>query len=89
MGFYNAPATFQTLMNITFHDFLDEFMVIYIYDLLIFSKDKESHYKHLKIVGARLKEHEQYVVPKKCEFFEENINFLGLLIGIYGLRVNP
>ena len=89
MGLCNAPATFQTLMNNIFHDCLDEFMVVYMDDLLIFSKDKESHYKHLEIVLSRLKEHELYVAPKKCEFFEENIDFLGLLIGKDGLQVNP
>ena len=89
MGLCNAPATFQSLMNSIFHDCLDEFLVVYMDDLLIFSKDKEGHYKHLEIVMSRLKENELYVSPKKCEFFEENIDFLGLLIGKDGLRVNP
>jgi len=89
MGLCNAPATFQSLMNSIFHDCMDEFIVVYMDDLLIFSKDKESHYKHLEIVMSRLEEHELYVSPKKCSFMQENIEFLGLIIGNDGIKVNP
>ena len=89
MGACNSPATFQSLMNEIFHDCIDEFLVVYIDDLLVFSKDEESHYRHLEIVLKRLKEHELYVSPKKCEFFTDEMEFLGLLIGKNGIRVNP
>ena len=89
MGLCNAPATFQSLMNSIFHDCMDGFIVVYMDDLLIFSKDKESHYKHLELVLSRLEKHELYVAPKKYEFMKDNIDFLGLLIGKDGIRVNP
>ena len=58
-------------------------------DVLIFSKDEESHLKHLEIVLKHLQEHELYVSPKKCEFMREEIDFIGFLVGKKGLRVNP
>lgn len=89
MGLCNSPATFQSLMNHIFHECLDEFLVIYMDDLLIFSKDEESHYRHLETVLSRLEEHELYVAPRKCEFMKDNSDFLGLLVGKEGIRVNP
>ena len=55
----------------------------------MFSKIEGRHYRHLEIVLQRLKEHELYVSPKKCEFFKDEIDFLGLLIGKNGIKVNP
>ena len=69
MGLCNAPATFQTLMNQIFYDCIDVFLVVYMDDLLIFSKDEESHYRNLETVLSLLKEHKLYASPKKCEFF--------------------
>ena len=89
MGVCNSPATFQSLMNEIFHDFIDAFLCVYIDDLLVFSKNEESHYRHLEIVMNRLKEHELYVSPKKCEFCKDEMDFLGLLIGKNGIKVNP
>ena len=89
MGLCNAPATFQSLMNRIFYDCIDVFLVVYMDDVLIFSKDEESYLKHLEIVLKRLQEHELYVSPKKCEFMREEIDFLGFLVGKKGLRVNP
>lgn len=89
MGACNSPATFQSLMNDIFHDGIDEFLCVYIDDLLVFSKDEESHRRHLEIVLQRLKEHELYVSPKKCEFFKGEMDFLGLLIDKNGIKVNP
>ena len=89
MGLCNAPATFQSLMNRIFYDCVDMFMVVYMDDLLIFSKDEESHLKHLEIVLSRLKENNLYVSPKKCEFMKTEIKFLGLIVGRNGLEVNP
>lgn len=89
MGLCNAPATFQSLMNRIFYDCVDVFLVVYMDDLLIFSKDEESHMKHLEIVLSRLREHKLYVSPKKCEFMKIEIDFLGLIVGKNGIRVNP
>ena len=76
-------------MNRIFHDCIDEFLVIYMDDLLIFSKDEDQHLKHLEIVLSRLQEHELYVSPRKCEFMKDNIDFLGMFVGKDGIRVNP
>lgn len=89
MGLCNAPATFQSLMNQIFYDCVDVFMVVYMDDLLIFSKDEKSHLEHLDIVLSRLKDHQLYVSPKKCEFMKTEISFLGLIVGQKGLRVDP
>ena len=89
MGLCNSPATFQSLMNRIFYDCVDVFMVVYMDDLLIFSKDEESHIRHLETVLSRLKENKLYVSPKKCEFMKNELDFLGLVVGKEGIRVNP
>ncbi|KAJ9520727.1 hypothetical protein QJQ45_007586 [Haematococcus lacustris] len=62
-GLTNAPATFQAVMNDIFRDYLNEFVVVYLDDILVFSKNKAEHLKHLEIVFRILKEHELYA---KC-----------------------
>ena len=89
MGLCNAPATFQSLMNRIFYDCVDVFLVVYMDDLLIFSKDEKSHFEHLNIVLSRLADHKLYVSSKKCEFMKAEINFLGLIVGKNGVRVDP
>ncbi len=89
MGLCNAPATFQSLMNRIFYDCLDDFVVVYMDDLLIFSKDEQSHLRHIELVLSRLKDHELFVSPKKCKSLKEEIQFLGLFVGKNGLRVDP
>lgn len=58
-------------------------------DLLIFSKDEESHIKHLNTVLSRLQGNKLYVSPKKCKFMQTEIDFLGLIVGKNGVGVNP
>ena len=89
MGLSNAPATFQTLMNGIFHEYIDRFLVIYMDDLLIFSKTREEHLQHIRAVLCKLRENELFVSPKKCQFMTEETEFLGLLVGRDGIRVNP
>ena len=81
MGLCNAPATFQSLMNLIIYDCLDEFLVVYMDDLLIFSKNGKDPLKYLEIVLKRLKENQLFVSPKKCEFMKTETEFLGLVIG--------
>jgi len=66
-GLTNAPATFMTLMNDIFREYLDEFVIVYLDDILIYSKTKEEHLKHLCLVLKTLKEHKLYAKLKKCE----------------------
>ena len=89
MGLCNAPATFQTLMNQISYDCIDVFLVVYMDDLLVFSKTEEEHFRNLETVLERLKRNELYVSPKKCEFFQTEIDFLGFLVGRDGIKVNP
>lgn len=87
MGLRNAPATFQALMNAIFRDCIDEFVVIYLDDILIFSDKRDEHLKHLRIVLTRLKEHELYVGQKKVELMKTETEFLGLIVGQSGVRI--
>lgn len=80
----NAPATFQSLMNRIFYDCIDMFLVVSMDDLL-----EVSHIQHLETVLKRLSEHELYASPKKCELMKDEIEFLGLIIGRNGIKVNP
>jgi hypothetical protein len=67
-GLTNAPAFFMNLMNKVFMDYLDTFVVIFIDDILVYSKSEAEHEKHLKLVLQRLREHKLYAKLSKCEF---------------------
>ena len=85
----NAPATFQTLMNQLFYDCIDDFVVVYMDDLLISSKDEASHLKHLETVLRRREENKLFVSLEKCEFMKAEIDFLGFLVRKDEMRDNP
>lgn len=89
MGLCNAPATFQSLMNSLFYDHLDEFVVVYIDDLLIFSTNRTDHLKHLEIVLSRLQENQLFVGRNKCHFMTDEIEFLGLKVSQNGIHIDP
>ena len=67
-GLTNAPATFQRLMNSIFQDYLDDFVIVYLDDIMIYSRTYNDHLHHLEKVFERLKEHKLYAKLKKCEF---------------------
>ena len=79
-GLTNAPATFQNMMNEIFKDLIDVFVIIYLDDILIFSDNKEDHVKHFQEVLKRLREHDLFCKPEKCEFFRKLVEYLGLII---------
>ena len=76
------------VMNNLFHDLLDECVVCFLDDILIFSKSAEEHVKHVKLVLERLRKYCFYAKLKKCEFFKQSVTFLGHDISAEGVRVN-
>ncbi|KAK1647758.1 hypothetical protein QYE76_065563 [Lolium multiflorum] len=88
-GLTNAPAIFMNLMNKIFMKYLDKFVIVFIDDILIYSKDKEEHAKHLKIVLQTLREHQLYAKFSKCKFWLDSVEFLGHVITKEGIAVNP
>lgn len=87
MGLRNSPATFQTLINSIFRDCIDEFVVVYLDDILIFSDSKEEHMKHLRIVSTRLRDNELYVGNKKFDLLQKETEFLGLKVGTNRIKI--
>ena len=69
-GLTNAPATFMRLMNEIFHQFIDHFVLVFIDDILIYSKREEEHKEHLRIVLEMLRKHQLYAKFSKCDFFK-------------------
>ena len=88
-GLTNAPARFMDLMQWVFQPYLDQFVVIFIDDILVYSKSEEEHEKHLRIVLETLKEHKLYAKFSKCEFWLNQISFLGHIISEEGVKVDP
>jgi hypothetical protein len=76
-------------MNKIFMKYLDKFVIVFIDDILIYSKDKEEHAKHLKIVLQTLREHQLYAKFSKCKFWLDSVEFLGHVITKEGIAVNP
>ena len=74
-GLTNAPAFFMYLMNSVFMLALDKFVVVFIDDILIYSKNNEEHEQHLRIVLTRLREHKLYAKFRKCEFWLDRVHF--------------
>jgi hypothetical protein len=87
-GLTNAPAHFTYLMNLVFMPKLDKFVVVFIDDILIYSKNEEEHAQHLWIVLTRLREHQLYAKFSKCAFWLEEIQFLGHVLSANGIAVD-
>jgi hypothetical protein len=88
-GLTNAPAFFMNLMNKVFMEELDKFVVVFIDDILIYSKSCKDHEHHLRIVLRRLRAHQLYAKLNKCEFWLEKIAFLGHILTAEGIEVDP
>jgi len=87
-GLTNAPSTFMRTMNNCFRDMLDECVVVFLDDILIYSKSYDEHVEHIRKVLQRLRQHQFYAKLKKCEFFKRSVTFLGHDISEEGVRVN-
>jgi hypothetical protein len=88
-GLTNAPAYFMYLMNSVFMQELDKFVVVFIDDILIYSKNPKDHAKHLHVILQRLRDHHLYAKFSKCEFWLDTVKFLGHTISGDGISVDP
>ncbi|GJW71124.1 putative reverse transcriptase domain-containing protein [Tanacetum coccineum] len=88
-GLTNAPAVFMDLMNRVCKPYLDKFVIVFIDDILIYSRDKEEHASHLRIILELLRKEKLYAKFSKCDFWIHIVQFLGHLIDSQGLHVDP
>ncbi|XP_068314999.1 uncharacterized protein, partial [Pyrus communis] len=88
-GLTNAPAAFMDLMNWVFQPYLDRFVIVFIDDILVYSKSKAEHVRHLTLVLKRLREHQLYAKFSKCQFWLDQVTFLGHIISAQGILVDP
>nr|GEW15415.1 putative reverse transcriptase domain-containing protein [Tanacetum cinerariifolium] len=88
-GLTNAPAVFMNLVNRVCKPYLDKFVIIFIDDILIYSKSKQEHEEHLKLILELLKKEELYAKFSKCEFWIPKVQFFGHVIDSKGILVDP
>jgi hypothetical protein len=88
-GLTNAPAYLIYLMNKVFMEYLDQFVVVFIDDILVYSKNEDEHEEHLRLVLEKLKEDQLYAKFSKCEFWLDEVSFLGHVITDGGIAVDP
>ena len=88
-GLCNAPGTFQSYINETLREYLDDFCSAYLDDVLIYSNNKEEHTIHVRKVLAKLKAAGLYLDIDKCEFFVTEVKYLGLVITTEGVKMDP
>ena len=86
-GLTNTPAYFMSMMNTVFMEFLDKFVVVFIDDILVYSKNEEEHKEDLRLVLEKLREHQLYAKFSKCEFLLKEVGFLGHIISGEGIAV--
>ena len=88
-GLTNAPPAFMDLMNKVFRPYVDQFVVVFIDDILVYSKDAQEHEKHMRIVLEMLREKRLYAKFSKCDFGLKEVSFLGHIVSVEAIRVNP
>ncbi|KAL4339521.1 hypothetical protein GQ457_08G036240 [Hibiscus cannabinus] len=87
-GLTNAPAAFMDLMNRVFRSYLDKFVVVFIDDILVYSKSETEHRDHLRIVLQTLQDNQLYAKLNKCEFWLSQVSFLGHVVFASGIQVD-
>ena len=88
-GLTNAPTDFMDLMNRVFQRYLDRFFIVFIDDILMYSSSSEEHSEHLRIVLQTLRERQLYSKLSKCQFWLDRVAFLGHVILVEGVNVDP
>ena len=88
-GLTNALAAFMDLMNRVFHPYLDQFVVVFIDDIMVYSKDAQEHEQHLRIVLQILRKKKLFAKLSKCDFWLKEVPFLGHIVFAKGIRVDP
>jgi hypothetical protein len=88
-GLLNAPIVFMCLMNGVFRNYLDKFVIVFLDEILVYSKSEEEHEQHLRMVLQVLREHQLYSKLSKCSFYQRQIHYLGHIISEEGITVDP
>ncbi len=88
-GLSNSPAVFQALVNDVLRDMVDQFIYVYLDDILIFSLSLQEHVQHVRQVLQRLLENGLFVKAEKCEFHAQSVPFLGYIVSVEGMRMDP
>ncbi|KAJ0580913.1 putative nucleotidyltransferase, Ribonuclease H [Helianthus annuus] len=88
-GLTNAPAVFMDLMNRVCKPYLDEFVIVFIDDILVYSKNKEDHERHLRLILELLRREQLYAKFSKCDFWIREVHFLGHVVNEKGIHVDP
>ena len=88
-GLTNASATFMCLMNNFFSRYLDKFFLVFLDDILIYSKNEEEHEEQLRLILQLLREHQLYANLSKCDFYRDRIRYLGHIILEEGIYMDP
>jgi transposase InsO family protein len=88
-GLTNAPATCQALVNNVLREHLDIFVIAYLDDILIYSRNEKEHKEHVRTVLKLLQQHSLLVDPDKCKWHQEEVEFLGCIVGKNGVKMSP
>jgi hypothetical protein len=85
----NISTTFQALINNILYKYLNDFIIIYLDDILIFTKEiKEEYIDKIRLVFKKIRKYNLLLKPKKCEFFKKKVSFLKYIISIEEIRIN-
>ena len=88
-GLTNALATFMNLMHTIFRELLDDFVIIFLDDILVYSRDVETHVTHVRQTLEILRQNRLYAKVSKCAFFQSSVEYLGHIVSAEGLSVDP
>ncbi|KAF4332523.1 gag polymerase env poly [Fusarium beomiforme] len=88
-GLTNAPATFQHYIHEALRGLVDTICIVYLDDILIFSKTREEHTEHVRVILERMRQAELYAKPSKCTFFQDKVEYLGYILSSEGISMDP